>query len=152
MRTFVRYLLFQIPGWLLLGLFLGFLLEKFGLPVWAAIGFFVVWMLKDFAMYPIVRRAYETNVRTGSERLIGAKGLTQGTLAPQGYIKVQGELWRARVEDHNQPICKNTVVTVKGADRMTLLVEEEPRDTEPGAGRSMDYVAGSRKNRDNLKP
>jgi membrane-bound ClpP family serine protease len=128
MRTFVRYLVFQIPGWLFLALFLGFLVEKTAFPVWITVGFFVVWVLKDFAIYPIVRQAYETNVRTGSERLIGAKGVTQETLAPKGYIKVQGELWKARVEDHNQPIAKNTEVRVKGTDRMTLLVEEEPRD------------------------
>ncbi|MGH7826623.1 MAG: NfeD family protein, partial [Candidatus Binatia bacterium] len=130
MPTFLRYLLFQIPEWLILILFLSFLVDKDAVSVRATIGLFIVWILKDFVIYPIVRGAYQTGVRTGSEQLVGKKGVAHQTLAPQGYIKIQGELWKARTDNVNRPIAKNSAVRVRSAARMTLLVEQESSEHE----------------------
>ena len=59
MKTFAKYLLFEIPQWFLLFLLLWVLVETAGLQVWAAQGFFVVWVFKDLVLFPLVRNAYE---------------------------------------------------------------------------------------------
>ena len=123
MRTFVRYLSFQIPEWLILALFLWLLARKTPVNFWLAAGFFVFWVVKDLAIYPLVRDAFEKNAKTGTEQLIGRKGVTHETLAPEGYIKIRGELWKARAED--QPIPRDTIVNVTAATGMTLTVRAE---------------------------
>jgi membrane-bound serine protease (ClpP class) len=72
-----------------------------------------------------VRRAYENNAKSGSEALVGGKGMTHEPIAPEGYIKIQGELWKARAE--GQSIPKDRIVRVTGANGMTLTVEAESK-------------------------
>jgi len=123
MRTFAKYLLFQLPQWLILGLFLWFLVDRTAVPRWAGVGFFVFWVVKDLAMYPFVRTAYENDNKTGAEQLVGQIGVARENLAPKGYIKVQGELWRALAKD--RPVAQDTAVRIVAADGMTLIVEPE---------------------------
>ncbi len=56
---------------------------------------FVAWMLKDWILYPWLRSVYQVSTRTGSKTLIGCKGVAESHLAPEGLIRVRGELWRA---------------------------------------------------------
>jgi len=122
-RTFLRYLLFQIPQWLILAIFLWLLVDATAVPRWVSIAFFIFWVVKDFAMYPFVRRAYEKNTKTGTQELIGSKGVTHEALAPEGYIKIHGELWKAR--STGETIAENRKVRVTGARGLTLIVEAE---------------------------
>jgi membrane-bound ClpP family serine protease len=125
MRTFVRYLLFQLPGWALLAFFLLVLVDRTAVPIWATASFFALWIAKDLALYPIVRHAYEKNSGTGAERMIGKKGVTQHRLAPDGYVKIDGELWKAQTGFSDQPIPQQRAVRVIGARGLTLTVQEE---------------------------
>jgi membrane protein implicated in regulation of membrane protease activity len=125
MHALLKYLLIQLPQWFGLALFLWFLTDQGAVPRWAGAGFLVFWILKDFATYPFVRRAYENNAKNGSEALVGGKGMTHGPIAPEGYIKIQGELWKARAE--GQSIPKDRIVRVTGANGMTLTVEAESK-------------------------
>ena len=133
MRTFVRYLLFQIPELFLLALLLWLLLDRNIISQWTAQGFFILWIIKELAIYPWVRHSYEVNPQTGITKLIGAKGLAQEQLDPEGYVKINGELWKARTESTNQPIAPNTVIRVSAATGMTLIVEtvDFHRDEKP---------------------
>lgn len=123
MRTLIKYLLIQLPQWFGLALFLWFLTDQSAVPRWAGTGFLAFWVLKDFAMYPLVRRAYENDAKNGIEALVDGKGMTHEPIAPEGYIKIQGELWKARAE--GQSIPKDRIVRVTGANAMTLIVEAE---------------------------
>jgi len=122
MTTFARYLLLQIPGWVLTGLILLGLHHWLGLPLWLISGLFVGLVVKDFIWYPSMRTAYESNVRTGAEQLIGAQGVVQTELNPQGYVHVRGELWRAEVEHDATPIARGNPVRVQAARGLTLIV------------------------------
>jgi membrane protein implicated in regulation of membrane protease activity len=122
MPTWIKYLLFQLPSWFALALFLWFLVDRSAVPRWAGAGFFVFWVVKDFAMYPLVRHAYE-KAKDGTEQLIGTKGVARETLAPDGYIKIRGELWKAYAK--GEPIARDNDVRVTGAEGMTLIVEAE---------------------------
>jgi membrane protein implicated in regulation of membrane protease activity len=115
--------MFQIPGWLVLSVILWLLVDWAAVPLWASIAFFAVYVLKDLAVYPWLRPAYERDARTGAERLIGAKAIAQERLDPEGYVKLNGELWKARVDPHHQSIPPQALVRVQAARGMTLIVE-----------------------------
>lgn len=125
MKPLHRYLLFQIPQWMVLAVFLWLLVILTPVPLWAAQGFFLIWILKDMVLYPTVRRAYETDARTGADRLVGATGMTQEPLDPEGFIRINGELWRARVEPADQTVDRNSRVKVRATRGLVLLVEPE---------------------------
>jgi membrane protein implicated in regulation of membrane protease activity len=91
------------------------------LPNWLAVTCFCGWVLKDLLLYRFFRRAYEPGV-TGSARLIGARGIAEGDLAPNGYIRVRGELWRAVVNPADSVVRSGTEVEIVSAQRMEVFV------------------------------
>jgi membrane-bound ClpP family serine protease len=120
--TWKRYTLFQTPGWAVAAVILLALTEWVGLSPWAACGLFAAWVIKDIAVYPLVRSAYESHARTGVERLVGEKGVTQEWLDPRGMVRVRGELWQAEAEPGEQRIEPNGEIRVTGAHGLTLIV------------------------------
>ena len=124
-RRCKRYALFQAPGWAFAALALLALTKWFGLPLWAASGLFVVWVVKDILLYPLVRTAYECDVKTGVEQLAGEKGVTQEWLVPCGMVRVRGELWQAEAAPDDQRIEPNTEIRITGARGMVLIVSRE---------------------------
>lgn len=122
MSTWLRYLLFQIPGWLLAA--------GVGLALWRweflsaplCVAGFIVWVLKDLALYPLLRRVYEIDRRTGAQALIGTRGFAQGDLAPAGFVRVRGELWSATALLPKGTISAGTEIEIVGAERMTVIV------------------------------
>ena len=117
----IKYLLFQIPGWILSAIVLMLLWHWKFIPQWLAVLCFVGWLLKDLLLYPFFRRAYEPGV-TGSARLVGSRGIAQGDLAPTGYIRVRGELWRAVVSPADQVVRSGSEVEIVSAERMEVFV------------------------------
>jgi membrane protein implicated in regulation of membrane protease activity len=121
MSTLTRYTLFQIPGWVLASTVCGALWWAEILPAWAAGLLVALWVLKDAAMYPLVRKAYEATP-TGSECLVGERGIARERLAPRGYVEVRGALWRAEVARGTRDVDPGEQVTVCGANGLTLFV------------------------------
>jgi membrane-bound serine protease (ClpP class) len=65
--------------------------------------------------------AQRRKVTTGSEGIVGETGITLEKIAPEGRIKIHGEIWRATAE---KPIKPNQKVVVKKVlDGLVLLVE-----------------------------
>jgi membrane protein implicated in regulation of membrane protease activity len=89
--------------------------------------------VKDVVFYPFVRTAYESGVRTGAERLIGARGVAREALAPRGYVHVKGELWCAEAEAPEASIPPGSRVRVRGTRGLTLIVAEDGDDERRGA-------------------
>jgi membrane protein implicated in regulation of membrane protease activity len=117
-----KYLLFQVPGWVVgIGLLL-FLWDGFGLPFWLVAGFLILWVVKDFAIYPFIRSALNTDVKTGSSGLVGKRGVARERLEPRGYVQVGGELWRAEIAPGHPPIPAGSPVRVQSARGLTLIV------------------------------
>jgi len=97
--SFWRYTAFQVPGWIIAAGG-GWLLHRWlNIPLWVASGVLVVWVIKDYALYPLLGSAYELDHRRPIDRLVGEHGTASDALSPSGYIRVRGELWRARSED-----------------------------------------------------
>jgi membrane protein implicated in regulation of membrane protease activity len=92
------------------------------LPPWLGIVGFSVWVLKDLMLYPLLYRAYQTNVKTGLQSLVGARGFVHDDLSPKGFVRVQGELWSAQALPAGQMIVAGTEVEIVRAERMTVFV------------------------------
>ena len=117
----IKYLLFQIPGWIIAAAVLTALVHWEFLTKGIAVLCFFGWLLKDLLLYPFFRRAYEPGV-TGSARLVGSKGIAEGDLTPKGYIRVRGELWRAVASPADHVLRSGTEVEIIGAERMEVFV------------------------------
>jgi membrane protein implicated in regulation of membrane protease activity len=125
MKTFHKYLLLQIPGWIIWSLILIWAHNALMLPLWTGGVLLCLAVVKDFVLYPFVRSAYESDAKTGAERLVGVGGKVQRAINPRGYVRVNGELWRAETELIDQPLPSGSPVTVRSFRGLTLIVVPE---------------------------
>ena len=137
-RTRTRYFLLQIPGWVLAAILLGMLHRWFALPLWAAVGGWMLFLAKDFALYPYLKKAYETYSPSGAERLVGDIGIVSTDLQPEGYIRIGGELWQARLEDHSSTIPKGMKVRILRSEGMLLIVAQSATESTKKAHHPSD--------------
>ena len=121
--TLRRYVLYQIPGCLLATAAAVVLHYRVNLPTEWGICLIAAWIIKDAALYPLLRVAYETDSPSAIERLIGLEGVTVEPLAPQGYIKVRGELWLAQHHSGMGEVTRGHLVSVCGVRGTVLLVQ-----------------------------
>ncbi len=141
MTTWNKYLLFQIPGWIIAALILIAMRYWVGLPVWIALIGFVLWVIKDFLFYPLLRVAYQSGPKTGVDQLVGLRGVAKQKLDPRGQVYLRGELWRAETAPGVQPIASGSKVRVLRAEGMTLIVMADTVDAKPSASAN-DFPAG----------
>lgn len=123
-RVLLRYVALQVPGWILAVLLLLLLREWLSISWFAIGGILALLLLKDIAIYPFVRSAYAADGRHGTEQLIGTHGVTTGRIAPMGYVRIRGELWRAEAIDDRHAIPEGHRVQVEAARGLTLVVRE----------------------------
>lgn len=121
MSPLARYALFQLPGQVGVALLVFILWEWAGLPGWAALAIVAAWVAKDAALYPLLRRAYETPPN-GAEALIGRRGVVRRRLAPRGTVAFGIELWRAEIGPAGEPIDAGVAVRVVAVRGLTLIV------------------------------
>ena len=127
--TLVRYTLYQIPEWVLAA-GAAVLLYRWGvLTGWTGALLVAAVMAKDAALYPLLRTAYESDASTAIERLIGLRGVAVESLAPHGYVRVRGELWRSEPAAGAPTIHPGHPVTVAAVRGTTLLVRPAPPRT-----------------------
>ena len=130
MKASTRYWLFQLPGCIITAFVLYGFHQWFELPVWAAAAVMLLVIAKDAVLYPFLRSAYEVNVKTGVEQLIGQNAVAEQDLSPQGLVRIRGELWGARLSDREQRVPAGSTVRVESGKGLTLIVsapETEPR-------------------------
>ena len=117
-----RYLLFQIPGLLLLVGALVAATRWWGLSVEWAFAIVGAWIAKDAVLFPIVRRAYEPD-GAAPHGPIGAHGIADTAIDPEGWVHVGPERWRARrAPDAAGPIPAGSAVRVVGLRGHELVV------------------------------
>ena len=93
----LRYLAFQIPGWAVLALVLGAAMAWWELSRTLAAAIFALFVIKDAVLFPFVRIAYEPRSGGGAEALVGQRARAEEELAPEGYVRLGAELWRAEL-------------------------------------------------------
>ena len=132
---FWRYTALQVPGWVLAAALAWWIHGSFDVPGWLPPTIPFAWMVKDMALYPLLRSAYEVNEAPPVERLIGCRGVAIEPLAPSGYVRIGGELWRARADDAT-PIAPHLTVEVVGAEGLVLAVRHTDPETDTGPASS----------------
>ncbi len=129
-QVLLRYTLLQIPGYLVLiavlGAAMSFNLINFRLAV--IIG--IIWLIKDAVLYPFLWRAFAPSTSIIDNKIVGLNGAVIEPLAPTGYIRVAGELWRARPDDLNTTVGVGRHVRVIDSEGLTLIVRPLSADTD----------------------
>ena len=112
----LRYLVWQIPGWVVIAAVAVVVQGIAAVPWWVAGLFVGAWIVKDLVMYRVLRQALRP---ARNPMPVGAHGQT----VEGGYVRVGGELWRAEARD-GRTIAAGVDVVVRGARGLSLVVEE----------------------------
>jgi len=115
----------QAPGTLLLTLGLVLIRRWVPLPLWLIALLVLAWIVKDALLYPLLRQAYELDGPVRSNTILGERAIARERLAPSGFVRVRGELWRAELPAGESVVEEGGAVRVVGSRGMTLLVERE---------------------------
>jgi membrane protein implicated in regulation of membrane protease activity len=128
LRVFGRYLVFQVPGWVIVGMALLAAIRWWQLAEPVAGLLFVLFVTKDLVLFPFVRKAYEPNSGGEVRVLVGCDAVARDALTPSGYVRVGSELWRAELREGGMAPAGSglRVVEVRGLTLIVDLVEEEP--------------------------
>ncbi|MBW2363401.1 MAG: NfeD family protein [Deltaproteobacteria bacterium] len=124
--VFLRYLLFQIPGFCFAGIALSLLVRWTALTETGGWILFALWVIKDLALYPWMRIGYEPRpANTGADALRGAIGTALTALAPDapGQVQIGPERWNARLSDDANALAQGDPVRVVALQGLTLVVE-----------------------------
>ncbi|MBE0427659.1 MAG: NfeD family protein [Nitrospirae bacterium] len=128
-RLLLRYVLYQVPGFILLILIIVMARQWFYIPAWVIACIIALWITKDVLLFPYVWRAYEGSIRGNIQPMVGRRGVVEKRLDPSGYVKVNGELWQAELIKGNSPVNRGQEIEVQGIRGLTLLVKPFPVET-----------------------
>ncbi len=126
----LRYGLFQLPGIFFIILILISLYIMFSIPLWIVWTLIVVWIVKYIIMFPLVWRAYDKRHTGVLGSLVGLRGRTLERLSPEGYVKVRGELWHAKLDDIRCPVDVGEPIDILGLQGSTLTVRRSAIGSE----------------------
>ncbi len=128
LRVFGRYLVFQVPGWVIVGATLLAAIRWWQLAEPVAWLLFALFVTKDLVLFPFVRKAYEPSSGEGIRALVGLIAIARDSLTPSGYVRLGSELWRAELREGGEAPAGSgvRVIEVSGLTLIVDLVEEEP--------------------------
>jgi len=121
-KTLVRYILFQIPGIILVGTVLWGMHGLLNVSTRTAWALMLLWLAKDALMFVFVWPAYQASEGDGLYSLIGLQGEVRRPLRPEGYIRIRGVLWKAKAESGILPVPAGTKVDIVGREGILLIV------------------------------
>jgi membrane protein implicated in regulation of membrane protease activity len=122
LRVLAKYALFQVPGWIAVSTLAWAAHRWLDLDGRLAILACAAWVAKDAVLYAFVRDAYAVDVRAPAEALVGARGVATEAIAPEGYVRIGHELWRARLAPGEAPIASGAPVVIESLEGLTLRV------------------------------
>jgi len=93
------------------------------IPAWLTVAILAVWILKDIALFPKVWKAYAFGDNRPIRKLVGIEATVVFSLNPVGYVRVQGELWKAEIRNPNGVIETGETTRVVDIRGTTLVVE-----------------------------
>ena len=92
------------------------------IPLWGLILAMVSWTAFSVFTHRAGSRALRTKPPVGLHNMIGCQGEVVSRLAPEGMVRIKGELWRARSAGGEMK--EGIEVIVVGQDRLELIVQE----------------------------
>jgi len=121
---YLKYILLNIPELAAVVLILIIVRYWVVLPLWLFWSIIAFWIVKDALLFPIVWRAYEWDQTGRSRLMLGECAIARERLAPSGYVRFHGELWRAKKIGDGPPIESGQTVRVVKMEGLTLFVEQ----------------------------
>ena len=118
----IKYCLLQAPG-----------LIVFAAALWAArqwlkvpddlLGtLLIIWVAKDIILFPFLWRYYDTKQIPDLYEMVGRRGTALGDLTPEGYVRINGERWKAVNPNTDEFVAAGDAVYVKAIDGLRLTV------------------------------
>src|SRR5579875_2657248 len=106
------------------------------LPI-AGLGLFLWLPLREaLPVYVAVARTVRFPPRTGIESMVGREGIAATALRPAGYIRYQGELWRAAADSPVDPGTRVRIVCVERRPEGLTVLVEPPAPPPRGSSRA----------------
>jgi membrane-bound serine protease (ClpP class) len=125
------YTVQTILGWMLeesiLVVVVLWLLPRFNvnLPLWVLGILMVALAVYSSVMYRIGKMTFLMKPKVAAEAIIGNEGKVTKRLAPEGYVKVQGVLWKATCSESELEV--GDEVLVVGIEGLRLLVRPKEK-------------------------
>ena len=92
------------------------------IPLWGLIILMVVWLTYSVSTYRMGSRALLRKPVAGLPDMVGSKGKVVSPLAPEGLVKIKGELWIAKSAGAEMEPGGEVIVVEQ--DRLKLVVRE----------------------------
>jgi len=125
------YTVQAILGWMLeeaiLVAVVLWLLPKFdvNLPLWVLAVLMAALAIYSCIMYRVGRSTFLIRPKVAAEDVVGNEGKVTKRLAPEGYVKVQGVLWKAKCVESELEVGDEIVVV--GIEGLRLIVSPKGR-------------------------
>jgi len=101
------------------------------IPLAGLIALMVAWLALSVFTYQMGSRALKRKPVVGLPAMIGSQGKVVSPLAPEGLIKINGELWVAK--SAGTRIDAGEEIIVVGQDGLKLIVRKANANDLPGA-------------------
>src|SRR4030042_5446029 len=95
------------------------------IPLWGLAILMVALAVYSYIMLRVGRPTFLIKPKVAAENIIGDEGIVTRRLAPQGYVKVKGVLWKATCDEAEMEIGDEVVVV--GIERLKLIVRPKER-------------------------
>lgn len=120
-----KYCLFQLPGIALIGSLAWWAHRDWSLPGGWAVAVVAAWTLKDIVLFPFVRHAYAISGGPDTTPQPGTAVIAREEIAPEGYVKLGSELWRAELRPGSPPLAAGESGRVCSVHGLTLVIEAD---------------------------
>ena len=100
-------------------------LFNINVPLWGLAILMAGLAAHSFNMYRLGRPTFLIKPKVAAENIIGDEGTVTKRLAPEGYVKVKGVLWKATCDETELEIGDEVVVV--GIERLKLIVSPKAR-------------------------
>jgi len=102
------------------------------IPLWALGILMAALAIYSYTMYRVGRPTFLLKPRVSAEAIIGNEGKVIKRLAPEGYVKVQGVLWKATCNEAELEIGDEVVVVdIEGLKLFVSPKEKAVKTFEP---------------------
>lgn len=107
------------------------LLPRFGirLPLWLLVTLMLGLAVHSYIMYRVGKPTFSLKPKVAFENIVGAVGVVTRWQSSEGYVKVQGVLWKARCREYALKIGDEVVVTAVVGLSLVVVPKAAPEGT-----------------------
>ncbi len=100
------------------------------MPLAGLIGLMVAWGVYSVITYQIGSRALREKPLVGLPGMVGSKGRVVSPLAPEGLVRIKGELWLARADSGEVEPGQEVIVVAQEKLRLVVRAGDTSDDLE----------------------